>query len=60
MRSTLYYTMYDELLELHPENRKEEVKESYVITCLQNRLLERSSKKSKKEVKNAKNKISHI
>jgi len=48
MRSTLYYIIYDELLELNPENRKGEVKESYEITYLQNRLPERSSKKSKK------------
>jgi type IV pilus assembly protein PilA len=51
MRSTLYYTIYNELLEPNPENRKEEVKASYEITCLQNRLPERSSKKSKKEEK---------
>jgi len=52
MEGTLYYTIYDELLELNPENREEEVKESYEIIYLQNRLPERSSKKSKKEGKN--------
>jgi prepilin-type N-terminal cleavage/methylation domain-containing protein len=58
MRNTLYHTIYDELLELNPENRKEEVKESYEITCLQNRLPEPSSKKTKKEVKMTKTKYS--
>jgi len=48
MEGTLYYTIYNELLELNPENREEEVKESYEITCLQNRLPELSSKKSKR------------
>jgi len=47
MGSTLYYTIYDELLELNPETWEEEVKESYEIIYLQNRLPERSSKKSK-------------
>jgi len=60
MRTHYTITIYDELLELNPENRKEEVKESYEITCLQNRLPEQSSKKSKKGVKNDKDKISHI
>jgi hypothetical protein len=60
MKNTLYHTIYDELLELNPENRKEEVKESYEIACLQNRLPEPSSKKNKKGGKNAKDKIFHI
>jgi len=51
MGGTLYYTIYDELLELNPETWEEEVKESYEITFLQNRLPELSSKKIKKEEK---------
>jgi hypothetical protein len=57
MKAHYTITIYDELLELNPENRKEEVKESYEIVCLQNRLPEQSSKtikKVKKEVKKQK------
>jgi len=52
MGGTLYYTIYNELLEPNPENWEEEVRESYEIIYLQNRLPELSSKKSKKEEKN--------
>ena len=63
MRTVLYYTLYNELLELNPEKPKEVKEEQTVIygnISIQQKTGAELQKNLKKGGKNAKDKISHI